>query len=56
MKLFRACDCYHYPCHHNPPEGMKAVTRKYQPGFWFVKKDMSLMEKLYRKYIQDYNL
>lgn len=23
MKLFRACDCYHFPCKHNPAE--KAV-------------------------------
>lgn len=54
--LFRACDCFHSPCRHNPPAGERAVKRKNHAGYWFVKKDMGWFERLWRTCVQDYIL
>lgn len=54
--FLRVCDCSHHPCRHNPPDEMRAVKRKNHAGYWFVKKDMCWLEKIYRTIFQDYIL
>lgn len=46
MRLFRACDCYDYPCLHNPPDGYEPIKFDGRTRFVLIKKPLILKVKM----------